>query len=139
VVGASKDGGRFAVRFSGRPREELQVSTRDVNVVRYRFQPGDEVRIRIDADKVGAGRVVSAERGDHDVLVVEVAGETRTVKEADAAAQPPSPNALEGVVRWTIGPGTTGDKPSGMGVEFTSFGDDVKAELARVASSLEKH
>lgn len=49
------------------------------------------------------------------------------------------PFALEGVVRWTIGPGTTGDKPSGMGVEFTSFGDDVKAELARVASSLEKH
>lgn len=46
------------------------------------------------------------------------------------------PFALEGVVRWAIQAGVS-DKP-GMGVEFTAFDDQVKAELGRLVAALEK-
>lgn len=48
------------------------------------------------------------------------------------------PFALEGVVRWIVPAGAT-DKQSGMGVEFTTFSDDVRAELGRLVAALEKH
>lgn len=47
------------------------------------------------------------------------------------------PFSLEGVVRWVVQPGA-GDKQPGMGLEFVSFTDDVKAELGRLVASLEQ-
>lgn len=47
------------------------------------------------------------------------------------------PFSLDGVVRWSTGPGVT-DRPTGMGVEFTAFGDELKRELAAFVAALEK-
>jgi ATP-dependent helicase HepA len=104
VVGASKDGMRFAVRFSGRPREELQVSAKDRALARHRFEPGETVRLRKAGDeRVLRGIVRGARRGDVDTLVVETEGDELELSETSVAAVPPSSGVVEGLARGAWG------------------------------------
>src|SRR5271167_3450353 len=99
VVGLSKDGLRLAVRFSGRPREELQVATRDAALARYRFQPGDGVKLRGSAEKLVRGVVRQSEPGSLDTLTVEAEGKEVRVGEQSVASLPPASGVLESLVR----------------------------------------
>jgi ATP-dependent helicase HepA len=100
VVALSKDGLRLAVRFSGRPREELQVSARDGAVLRYRFQVGDEVRVRADGDRIVKAVVREVVRGPLDTVVVELDDGTRKdVPEKGVASQPPPSGVIEDLAR----------------------------------------
>ena len=74
VVGVSKDSLRLSVRFSGRPKEEVQVATRDKALIRYRFQDGDAVKLRGADEKLVRGVVRSVEPGTIDTLSVEAEG-----------------------------------------------------------------
>lgn len=102
VVGVSADGLRLAVRFSGRPREELQVATRDPGLVRHRFRPGDEVKTR-DGDRVVKAPVLSVEEGELDELVVALEDGEHTVSEAHVAAMPPASGVMQALVRGEWG------------------------------------
>lgn len=102
VVGVSADGLRLAVRFSGRPREELQVATRDPALARHRFRPGDEVKTR-DGDRVVKAQVVSVQPGDLDELVVALDDGEHTVSEAHVAALPPASGVMQALVRGEWG------------------------------------
>lgn len=104
VVGLSQDGLRLAVRFSGRPREELQVATRDPSLVRYRFTAGDEVKVRAASGAVVRGTVRAATPGDLDELVVDVPGEPSIeASEKNVAALPPASGAVEALVQGAWG------------------------------------
>ncbi len=104
VVQASQDGLRLVVRFSGRPREELQVATRDPNLVRYRWQPGDQVRLRGAKEQVAVGTVRAFARGEMDALSVEIEGEgTKEVPEKNVVALPPASGIVEALVRGEWG------------------------------------
>lgn len=119
VVGVSKDGLRLLVRFAGRPREELQVATRDPALARYRYSVDDEVKAFRD-EAVAKARVVSVTPGDVDELVVafddaydiddfddaEDADEEdayETVLESQVAAFPPASGIVEAIVRGEWG------------------------------------
>lgn len=103
VVGASKDGLRIAVRFAGRPKEELQVSTRDQALARYRWQPGDVVKVRGEDERVVRATVRNAMRGDVDILDVEIDGESDAVPEGNVAALPPASGVVESLVHGEWG------------------------------------
>lgn len=45
------------------------------------------------------------------------------------------PFALDGVVRWTCSTAEK-DRTPGMGIEFSNFGDDLKAELSRLVAEM---
>jgi ATP-dependent helicase HepA len=99
VVALSKDGLRIAVRFSGRPREELQVATRDAALARYHFQPGDGVKLRGSADKLVRGVVRELSPGPLDTLTVEAEGKEVRISEQSVASLPPASGVLESLVR----------------------------------------
>jgi len=105
VVARSEDGMRVAVRFPGRPREELQVSTRDPALERHRFQPGEEVKLRADDERIVRGVVRAAVRADLDVLQVEAEGVVRELPERSVAALPPASGVVEALVRGQWGEG----------------------------------
>lgn len=103
VVGISRDGLRLAVRFAGRPREELQVATRDPSLLRYRFQPGDEVKLRGADDRIVRGVVLGADRGDLDTLTVEAEDEQYELSEKNVASLPPPSRVVEALVQGAWG------------------------------------
>lgn len=102
VTALSRDGLRLAARFSGRPREELQVSTRDPGVQRHRFRPGDEVRVRW-GERVVTAVVRKVDEGPVDELTLEHGGEESTYEEQQVAALPPASGVLEALVRGEWG------------------------------------
>lgn len=119
VVGVSKDGLRLLVRFSGRPREELQVATRDPALARYRYRVDDEVKA-FRNERVARARVVSVTAGDLDELVVafddvhddfddadvdedDADDRLATVLESQVAAFPPASGVVEAIVRGEWG------------------------------------
>jgi ATP-dependent helicase HepA len=98
VVGISKDGLRLVVRFAGRPKEELQVASRDPALTRYRFQPGEQVKVRGADEKIIRGVVKAVEAGNIDTLIVDAGGTETRLSEKGVAALPPASGVLESLV-----------------------------------------
>lgn len=102
VVGLNLENNRALVRFAGRPREEIQVSTRDPALMRWRYGEGDEVKT-LDGEAVVRVRVVAAHRGDIDELVVAFEDGEATVLESQVAPLPPASGVMEALVRGEWG------------------------------------
>src|SRR5438874_4653894 len=124
VVAVSEDAPRLSAQFPG--RGEVILSSRDPQLVRFRFAPGSPVLL-VDGTAARVLRPLPGDAGDFHRYTVEAAGKKPQVRsEADLRAVPPRPGPAEQLAsgRW------------GAPEDFALRSEAVRLDLERRADAL---